>query len=75
MKYEMKRQKNGWLFKAEDEDQGIVCREDFENEHEAWKYFLYEILETYGPTDNRYSPKRVRVVIEAGDKYEGESCV
>ena len=38
---------------------------------EAFADVLRYILEHYGPSTSRYSPKRIHVLVKPGDKYEG----
>lgn len=41
-----------------------------EDEVEAFANFLWAINEEYGPNTSRYSPKRVYIKVEPGDKFE-----
>ena len=44
--------------------------DDPDAEVEAFADFLRFLLEEYGPVSSRYSPKRIQVIVEPGDKYE-----
>ncbi len=72
MKFELKRAKNGWILERADNEgpESIVGVEE-EDEHESFRNFLWAILENYGPSDGKYSPKRIRVAILPGRDYEG----
>jgi hypothetical protein len=57
-------------------DDGIVvvrvCRSRKVNrgyEIDAFVDFLSIIIDNYGPSSSRYSPKRIRLSVEPGDKY------
>jgi hypothetical protein len=73
MKFDLRRAKNGWILKYCDDEspEEIVGLEDENDEHEAFRSFLYEIMSHYGPSDSKYSPKRLRIVALPGNDYEG----
>ena len=70
MKFEITHQQNGILVQAEGED-GVVYQEKEGEEIEAFRDFLYFLIENYGPSDcqSRYSAKRLYVEIRPGDKF------
>lgn len=75
MKFEIRRVRNGALLRVEpetpDEEAGEIAYQETEtDEIEAFADFLRLLVEHYGPSTNRYSPRRIRVVIEPGDKFE-----
>lgn len=74
MKFEIRRVQNGAVLRieSEDEDSGeeIVYQEQEDAETEAFADFLRHLVEHYGPTTSRYSPKRISIRIDPGDKYE-----
>ncbi|MBM4251793.1 MAG: hypothetical protein FJ146_07460 [Deltaproteobacteria bacterium] len=72
----MKRAKNGWFLETED---GVIVYQEpindssFEvDEVERFADFLRAINMEFGPSTSRYSPKRIHILVEPGDKYEGE---
>ena len=73
MKFEIRRVRNGAVLRVEAEsaeDGGeIVYQETDSDEIEAFADFLRHLLDHYGPTTSRYSPKRIRILVEPGDKY------
>jgi len=76
MKFEIKYAKNGVILEYLNEDgtrEKFVYQETEGNEIEAFVDFLYLILENYGPATSRYSPKRIYIRVEPGDKYEPPS--
>jgi hypothetical protein len=75
MKFEIRRAKNGAVLRIEPdhpdaEVEEVVYQESETDEIEAFADFLRFLDEHYGPTTSRYSPKRVRILVEPGDKYE-----
>ncbi len=75
MKIEIQNVANGLVLRIEAESPGdeaheIVYQARDDAEVEAFADCLRYLLEHYGPTTSRYSPKRIRVVVEPGDKYE-----
>ncbi|MFA5262248.1 MAG: hypothetical protein WC378_00375 [Opitutaceae bacterium] len=67
--------KNGAVLRIEPQDPAeavgeIVYQETETNEIEAFADFLRYLVDHYGPTTNRYSSRRIRIVIEPGDKFE-----
>jgi hypothetical protein len=75
MKFEIRPAQNGIVLKVDhgDEDEEIVYQESDGNEIEAFADFLHFINDHYGPSTSRYSPKRIHITIEPGDKFEGDS--
>lgn len=74
MEFKMRSAKNGWILK-DDEGNELVHADPVDtygdhDEVEAFADFLYTIAEHYGPSTSRYSPKRIYIRIEPGDKYE-----
>jgi len=54
--------------------QGVVeyCgQEKHEDAVECFADFLRTLNEELGPSTSRYSPKRIFIRVEPGDKYEG----
>lgn len=79
MKFEIRRVQNGAVLRVEpeipdEEAKEIVYQETETGEIEAFADFLRLLLEHYGPTTSRYSPWRIRIVIEPGDKSEPPSA-
>jgi len=74
MKFEIRRVLNGAVLRVESEGDGseeeIVYQEQDDDEIEAFADFLRHLVEHYGPTTSRYSPKRISIRIDPGDKYE-----
>ncbi len=75
VKIEIRRLRNGAVLRVEPEQPGdeaeeYVYQETDSAEIEAFADFLRLLLDHYGPTTSRYSPKRIHIVVEPGDKYE-----
>lgn len=72
MKFEIKKHRNGYVLQVENEEEGVVYREEHDSEIQAWRDFLWEITDTWGPDSNRsrYSPARIEIRIRPGDKSE-----
>lgn len=71
MKFEIKHHKNGWVLTTEDDEEGVVGVEgNDEDEIDCFARFLREIANSYGPTESRYSPKRIYIRVEPGDKWD-----
>ncbi len=74
MKIEIRRVRNGVLLRVEPEEGGeaeeIVYQETEFGEIEAFADFVRLLVDEYGPMSSRYSPKRIHVIVEPGDKYE-----
>ncbi|MCK5376569.1 MAG: hypothetical protein KAJ97_05775, partial [Acidobacteria bacterium] len=49
----------------------VVWQEKHEDEVECFADFLRTLDYEFGPSTSRYSPKRIVVRVEPGDKYEG----
>lgn len=78
MKFEIRRVKNGVVLtvhhEADDgEPEEIVYQETDGNEIEAFADFLNLLNDHYGPSTSRYSPARIHITIEPGDKWQAES--
>ena len=76
MKFEIRSVKNGALLKIghdldEGEPEEIVYQESDGNEIEAFADFLNFLNDHYGPSTSRHSPKRIRITVEPGDKWQG----
>ena len=74
MKFEIRRVQNGAVLRVEPEGDDssveIVDQEQEGGEIEAFADFLRHLVDHYGPTTSRYSPKRISIRVEPGDKYE-----
>jgi len=75
MKFEIRRVQNGAVLRVEAdypdaETEEIVYQEMEADEIEAFAEFLRCLVEHYGPQTSRYSPKRIYISVEPGDKYE-----
>jgi hypothetical protein len=75
MKAEIRRVRNGVLLRVEPDEGGDGAEEYVYQETEfggteAFAEFLRLLLNEYGPASSRYSPQRIHVIVEPGDKYE-----
>ncbi|MEK7676476.1 MAG: hypothetical protein AAB676_11660 [Verrucomicrobiota bacterium] len=75
MKIEIRNVANGLVLRIEpeqpgDEAQEIVYQARDDDEVEAFADFLRYLLDHYGPHTSRYSPKRIYIRVEPGDKFE-----
>ncbi len=75
VKFEIHHAANGVILRIEDDApdaaaEDVVYQEREDDEIEAFAEFLRHLLDHYGPATSRYSPKRIHVVVEPGDKYE-----
>ena len=75
MRIDIRRVLNGVVLRVEPEQEGeepgqCVYQETEPDEIDAFAEFLRTVLDYYGPTTSRHSPKRIHVVVEPGDKYE-----
>jgi len=78
MKIEIRHVRNGAVLRIEPEQTGDEAEEFVYQESEsagidAFVDFLQLLLDHYGPTASRYSPKRIHIIIGPGDKYEPSS--
>jgi hypothetical protein len=78
MKFEIHPAKNGIVLTVDHGIEGeapeeIVYQEVEGNEVQAFADFLHFINDNYGPSTSRYSPQRIYITIEPGDKWEGDS--
>ncbi len=76
LRCEIRRARNGWILKVEHpafeagEPDEVVYEEKYDDEVECFAAFLRSLNDEFGPSTSRYSPKRVYVQVERGDKYE-----
>jgi hypothetical protein len=75
MKFEIRRVRNGAVLRiepdgSEAEAEELVYQESETHEIEAFADFLGLLLDHYGPNTSRYSPKRIYIRVEPGDKFE-----
>jgi hypothetical protein len=75
MKFEIRAVKNGAVLRVEldspqTEVEEIAYQETESSEVEAFADFLRFLVDHYGPTTSRYSPKRIHILVEPGDKYD-----
>lgn len=75
MKFEIRRVQNGAVLRVEPgypdaETEEVVYQETETDELEAFADFLRYLVDHYGPHTSRYSPKRIYIRIEPGDKFE-----
>lgn len=75
MRFEVRRARNGLVLKVEEslEDERcseIVYQERYDDEVEGFADFLRYLNDEFGPSTSRYSPKRITICVEPGDKYE-----
>ena len=78
MKFEIRNVRNGVVLIVdpalpETLPEEIVYQDIDGADVEAFADFLRHVLDNYGPTTSRYSSKRIHVIVEPGDKYEGGS--
>ena len=76
MKFEIRSAQNGVVLKVDHglddgESEEIVYQESDGNEIEAFADFLNFLNDHHGPSTSRYSPKRIRITVEPGDKWQG----
>lgn len=77
MKFEIRSVQNGVVLKVDHglddgESEEIVYQETDSNEVESFADFLNFLNGHYGPSASRYSPKRIRITVEPGDKWQGD---
>lgn len=72
MKFEIRKTKNGLIFKVIDNEneEEVVYQEKYDEEVECFADFLRYINDEYGPSTSRYSEKRIYITVEPGDKHE-----
>lgn len=76
LRCELRRARNGWILKVErpafgdGEPDEVVYESSHDDEVECFADFLRSLNDELGPSTSRYSPKRVYVQVEPGDKYE-----
>ena len=75
-RFEIRHAKNGWILRTETpptegvEAIEVVSQERYEDEVECSADFLRVLDEEFGPSTSRYSPKRIFIRVEPGDKHE-----
>ena len=74
MKFEIRHAQNGAILRIEHdypegETEEICYQETEGGEIEAFADFLRYLNENYGPSQSRYSPKRIYTSIQRGDKH------
>ena len=79
MKFEIRHVQNGTVLRVEPdypdaEPEEVVYQERDGDEVEAFADFLRYLVEHYGPSTSRYSPKRIFVSVQPGDKFEPPSA-
>lgn len=75
MKIELRPVLNGVVLRVDHgipdaEPEEFVYQEQDGNEIEAFADFLRCLTDHYGPQTSRYSPKRIHITVEPGDKYQ-----
>ena len=75
MRFEIRNVRNGAVLRVEhdhpdDEVEEIAYQQGESDEVEAFADFLRYLNEFYGPSTSRYSPKRIYILVEPGDKWE-----
>lgn len=75
MKFEIRPVQNGAVLRVEPDypdakTEEVVYQETETNELEAFADFLRYLVDRYGPHTSRYSPRRIYVRIQPGDKFE-----
>lgn len=75
IRFEMVRARNGLVLKVEEplddgRAAGIVFQERYDDEVDGFADFLRYLNEEFGPSTSRYSPKRISIRVEPGDKCE-----
>jgi hypothetical protein len=66
--------------KIEADSEEKICNAEGEDEYKSFQYFLYHILENYGPSQSKHNPKRIYISVDPGHNTEGmtedeEYCV
>ena len=74
MIFEFKKAKNGFVVEVKDSGGEIdrIVSEEGEDEHDVFIHFLWAMISYYGPSDSKYSKKRIRVAAVPGNAFEGE---
>ena len=75
MTFSIRNVANGVVLRIEPQQPGeeateVVYQDTADAEIEAFADFLRYLLDNYGPQTSRYSPKRIYIRTEPGDKYE-----
>jgi hypothetical protein len=50
----------------EDDAQEFVCQTDMQDEHDAFQSLFYTVLDYFGPSDSKYSEKRLYISVLPG---------
>lgn len=50
-------------------DEQTYVWQDGPNEIDSFVEFLYLLMDNHGPQMSRYSPRRIYITVEPGDKY------
>lgn len=73
MKCEIRRAQNGVVLRISEQEDGeseeVVYQETEVDEVEAFAAFLRYMVDHYGPTTSRYSPKQIAILVQPGDKF------
>jgi hypothetical protein len=75
----VERTSNGQLFTSFDIEDGKInvesmrkiCGMDGADEYTSFQYFLYSILEDYGPSQSKHNPRRIYINVEPGHNTDG----
>ncbi len=76
MKFEIRAAQNGAILRVESdgtdgtESEELVYQEVDGGEVEAFAEFLRALDAQYGPSTSRYSPARIYIIVEPGDKHD-----
>lgn len=78
MTISIEKVENGYVLKYQVDDlfltRVVECQAEIEDsEVETFRSLLWEINEILGPSTSRYSPKRISIGTEPGDKYHDSS--
>lgn len=73
----LEQARNGWILrdKQDQELEHVYVFSEGGTEKESIESFarlLWLVTDLCAPTTSRYSPHRIKITIEPGDKYEGE---
>jgi hypothetical protein len=74
LKFEIRVVQNGAILRVEMDDsdspaEEVVYQQMERDEIEAFAEFLGYLVDHYGPRTSRYSPQRIYIRVEPGDKY------
>jgi hypothetical protein len=68
--YEVGCVNNGWYVRQHDSPMVVGSEDAAKSETEAFEIFLRSIVERFGPSTSRYSPRRLTIRTVPGDKCE-----